>query len=162
MTTDFTTEIIYSTQKDKHAIMAILKDTGFFRPDEVIIAEEVLDDALKNGTAGHYQSFVSKHGDTVTGWLCYGPTPCTIGTFDIYWIAVGPQFQNKGIGKALINFAIEKIKTLGGRIAVIDTSGNSLYESTRHFYLKTGFIQEACIKDFYAPNDDMVIYIKRI
>ena len=142
--------------------MTIIKDTGFFRPDEIDIAEEVFDDAIKQGPDSDYQSFVSKHGETVTGWVCFGPTPCTLGTFDIYWIAVAPQYQNKGIGKALIQYAMDSIKARNGRMAVIDTSGNPRYESTRQFYLKTGFAQEACIKDFYAPDDDMIIYIKRI
>ncbi|MDD5459616.1 MAG: GNAT family N-acetyltransferase [Phycisphaerae bacterium] len=148
--------------EDKDSVMEIVRDTEFFKSHEIDVAEEVFDDAIKQGDDGDYQSFVSKEGDNVTGWVCFGQTPCTVGTFDIYWIAVSPKYQNRGIGKLLVQYAMDRIKTSGGRMAVAETSGNPRYQSTRYFYEKIGFAKEACIKDFYAIDDDKIIYIKRI
>ena len=38
--------------------MALLAGTRFFRPDEMVIAKEVLDEGIKAGPGGHYQSYV--------------------------------------------------------------------------------------------------------
>ena len=38
----------------------------------------------------------------LAGWICWGPTPCTLGTYDLYWMAVDPALQGSGIGTALV------------------------------------------------------------
>ena len=39
-------------------------------------------------------------GETVVvGYACYGPIACTVASYDLYWIAVDPQFQRHGIGQ---------------------------------------------------------------
>lgn len=142
--------------------MSILDRTGFFRPCELRIAEEVLDDALATGTDGNYQSYVAVERDNVIGWICFGPTPWTIGTFDIYWLAVEPAKQRCGIGFSLVEFATELISRCGGRIIAVDTSGSSRYDSTRRFYEKMGYRQAARIRNFYNIGDDKVVYIKKL
>lgn len=148
--------------EDKAPVMALLHATGFFRPGELVIAEEVFDDALAKGPQGDYQSFVATEGAQTIGWLCFGQTPCTLGTFDIYWVAVDPKYQGRGIGKALMNFAHNCIQNRQGRLIVVETSGNPRYISTRRFYESLGYIQEACLKDFYAVDDDKIIYLYRL
>jgi len=32
----------------------------------------------------------------LVGWICWGPTPCTLGTYDLYWMAVDPAAQRGG------------------------------------------------------------------
>ena len=146
---------------DKSAVMNLLKATAFFRADELPTAEEVFDDAA-TGADPDYQSFVALDGDKPIGWVCFGDTPCTIGTFDVYWVAVDPEYQNCGIGRALMQFSEDAIKAGGGRMIVVETSGNSHYISTRKFYEKIGFTVEACLKDFYTEGDDKIVYIKRV
>ena len=38
----------------------------------------------------------------------------------------------------------------------------SQYESTRMFYSRRGYRQEALIPDFYAPGDAKIIYLKEL
>jgi len=158
----FTTEIRRAGPQDKQSVMTILKRTKFFRPQELDIAEEVFDDAISGRMNCDYQSFVAVVADKTIGWVCFGPTPCTVGTFDIYWLAVAPENQKQGIGTSLVGYAIEAIKALHGRLITIDTSGSQRYLSTQRFYESLGFCKEACIKDFYAADDDKIIYIRRI
>lgn len=155
-------EIRYTEPADRAAILALVAATGYFRPDELPIAQEVLDEALKAGPAGHYQSLTAVQEGVPVGWLCFGPTPCTLGTFDIYWIAVDRACQGQGIGTRLVQRAEEMIKARGGRLAVIETSGQERYGSTRGFYVKCGYHEAARVADFYAPGDDKVIYTKHI
>ena len=151
-----------STTSDRTTVLEFLKATSFFRADEIDIAMEVLDEANEKGPSGHYKSYVLKEKQKAIGWICWGATPCSIGTYDIYWIAVDPAFQAKGVGSKLMNFAHEKIRQSGGRLAIIETSGKPIYHPTRKFYLKLGYCQAARVLDFYGPDDDKIIYTKRV
>jgi hypothetical protein len=51
---------------------------------------------------------------------------------------------------------------MGGRIIIAETSGTAEYESTREFYVRMGYVNEATLKDFYKPGDDLKIYTKRV
>ncbi|MFA4943583.1 MAG: N-acetyltransferase [Lentisphaeria bacterium] len=147
---------------DREAIVALVRATNFFRPDEVETAAEVLDEAIAKGPAGHYQSFTAEVAGEVVGWVCHGPTPCTLGTYDIYWLAVHPARQGHGLGRKLLAHAEAEIRARGGRLAVAETSGKAEYASTRAFYLRVGYQEAARLPDFYAPGDDKVFYLKRL
>ena len=161
-TKPFTTRIRRASPEDKEAVMTILKQIEFFRPEELKIAEEVFDDSISGGPEVDYQSFVARESHKTIGWVCFGPTPCTVGTFDIYWLAVDPENQNNGVGTSLMQYATTIIKNLKGRMITVDTSGSQRYLSTRRFYEMLGHCKEACIKVFYSVGDDKIIYIKRI
>ncbi len=147
---------------DRPQVLDILNRTGYFRPDEVAVAMEVLDEGIAKGPSGHYQSYVAELDGKAIGWICFGPTPCAIGTYDIYWIVVDPTYQGMGIGKSMLIFAEDLILKAGGRLSIIDTSGKNIYESTRMFYSRMGYAEEARITDFYQKGDDKVVYVKRL
>jgi ribosomal protein S18 acetylase RimI-like enzyme len=147
--------------RDRDRILKFMVETGFFRDDEMLIAQEVLDEALAKGPADHYQSYVADEGGEAVGWVCFGPTPCTLGTFDIYWIAVAPDRQGKGVGADLTRFSEAEIAKRGGRLVIIETSGRPIYQPTRGFYLKMGYHEAGHIEDFYAPGDGKVVYSKK-
>jgi D-alanine-D-alanine ligase len=153
-------KIRWCKPEDRQIVLSFLSETGFFRPDEIDIAREVLDGALAEGPTGHYQSFVAEMDGQTVGWICYGPTPCTIGTFDIYWIGVSSAWQGHGIGRALTAYAEQLIRDRGGRLFVVETSGRESYTPTRRFYEALGYEQAASIPDFYGPGDPRVIFIK--
>lgn len=148
--------------EDQSVVMGFLEKTGFFRPVEMDVALEVFTDAAYNKPGCAYQSYVAESGGKPVGWICFGPTPCTLGTFDMYWIAVDPDRQGEGIGKRLSYFAEEEIKKQHGRLIVVETSGMPRYEPTRKFYEKTGYLLSAEVPDFYAPGDPKCIYLKTL
>jgi D-alanine-D-alanine ligase len=154
------TRLRWSLPQDREPIIAFAQATGFFLPNEITVAAEVLDEALKAGASGHYQSYTLTVGDEPAGWICFGPTPCTIGTYDIYWIAVSPRFQGRGFGRALLDHAEAEIRKREGRVLILETSGRPLYQSTRGFYLAAGYREVARVPEFYTPGDDRVIYAK--
>jgi D-alanine-D-alanine ligase len=154
--------IRYAAASDRKAVHEFIKATNFFRPDEVDVAMEVYDDAIANGPDGHYQSYVIDEDGKPVGWVCFGPTPCTVGTFDLYWIAVDPACQANGYGRTLMSFAEKEIKKRGGRLVIVETSGRPSYIATRKFYLKIDYLESSRVWDFYAPGDDKIIYIKRL
>ena len=157
-----TSRIRYVTREDRDAVLALLTQPKFFRPDELKIGQEVLDDSIRDGAGGHYQSFVLEEDGQVSGWVCFGPTPCAVGTYDIYWIAVAASRQRGGIGAALMDFVETRIRERGGRLAIIETSGRDGYAPTRAFYLKLGYREASRVRDFYAPGDDKIISVKTL
>ncbi len=146
---------------DKLSLMALVRNTPEFKPAEVTVAEEVINSYLHDPAGSGYNVLVS--GDSaVNGYICYGPTPLTEGTWDVYWIAVAPPEKGKGIGSALLTCAEDKIKEAGGRLIIIETSSQAGYERTRRFYQKHAYETIAQITDFYAPGDDKIILQKRL
>jgi ribosomal protein S18 acetylase RimI-like enzyme len=84
-----------------------------------------------------------------------------VGTFDLYWIVVATEWQGRGAGGALL---AEMERRIAGRarLIVVETAGRPQYAPTRRFYEAYGYAVESRIVDYYAPGDDLVVYVKRI
>lgn len=147
---------------DKPHIMQAIKETGMFSEAEHDVALELIDVFLTEKDQKDYIVFVAEHGGLPVGYVCYGPTPATEGTYDLYWIAVSPKLHNMGIGKKLLKFTEEEVRRKAGRLLVIETSSQEKYAPTQSFYLRNGYAVEARIKGFYKPGDDRLIYTKRL
>jgi len=147
---------------DMPDVIEIIKETGFFRPVEVEVAAEVFTDTSGNQECGSYLSYVAEMDGRVAGWICFGPTPCTMGTFDVYWIVVNPRDQRHRIGARLLGFAENEILRRDGRMVVIETSGQEKYGSTQRFYEKNGYRLDAVVDDFYSVGDSKMIYTNHL
>ena len=147
---------------DPDAVRKLVERTGFFRPDEVDIAAELVDERLARGLASGYHFVFATIDGQVAGYACYGPIACTIGSYDLYWIAVDPGFQRRGLGRQLMAEVEARVAEMGGQRIYIDTSGKTQYAPTRHFYERSGFRCEARLADFYASGDDRMIYVKAV
>lgn len=155
-------EVRPMTDEDKPAVIQMLRNIPEFEPTEIDVAEEVINSYLGDSIRSGYHIFVAEVGSSIAGYICYGPTPLTEGTWDIYWLAVAPDKQSQGIGKALLNFADGNIKERKGRLALIETSSKPEYETTRLFYRAQGYEIACRIADFYAPGDDKLVFQKRL
>ncbi len=145
---------------DLPILVRLTAETGFFRPEEVVVAEEVLTDSAAKGAKSEYRTCVAENGGGVMGYVCFGSTPLTRGTWDIYWIAVDRSHQGQGIGKQLMQFAEGEIQRHGGRLVLAETSSQELYEPTRQFYLRLKYHEVSRIPDFYDVGDDRVTFAK--
>ncbi len=150
------------TRGDKPAVMRFLKVIPEFNPVEVTVAEELINSYLGDPSGSGYHILVAEVNSLVRGYICYGPTPLTEGTWDIYWMAVNPEAQGHGLGKALLASAEDKIKDARGRLILIETASKPEYEKTRLFHQSQGYELIACIPDFYEPGDDKLTLQKRL
>jgi len=150
------------TADDKPAVMRILQRTPEFLPEEIPVAEEVCDTYLADPAGAGYQAVVAEIDSEVVGYICFGPTPLTRGTWDIYWMAVSPEKKGQGIGTSLLAHAEALIKEAVGRLILIETSGESDYANTRAFYRARGYEPVGSIPDYYAPGLDLIIFQKRL
>ena len=136
----------------------LTRDTGLFREGEVATAVELLDESL--GGDEDYQFLGAFDDDRLVGYACWGHTPGTEGTSDLYWIVVDRKRQGHGIGSELLGEVEHRLTADGRRLVVVETSSRADYAPTRGFYEARGYSRTATIPAYYAPGDDLVIYTK--
>jgi GNAT superfamily N-acetyltransferase len=149
-------------EEDIGRIEKLVAVTGFFHADEVKIAGELVEEHLRKGEASGYHFLFAEHYGRLVGYTCYGPIPCTLDGFDLYWIAVHPDYQGRGVGGQLLRLTERKIRGAGGRRIYVDTSQRIQYAGTRAFYERCGYSRECLLADFYAPGDGKAVYCKRL
>ncbi|MBP1696812.1 MAG: hypothetical protein H6Q41_2000 [Deltaproteobacteria bacterium] len=150
-------------EKDRATLLSMLIKTRAFTSAEIDVAMELIDIVLKDRVQKDYQvECMVNDQDLAIGYICYGPTPMTQGTFDLYWIAVDPDYQEQGAGSRLLSSLEEVVKARGGRMILADTSSIPHFEKTQKFYLKNGFQEVAKIPDYYHPGNDRMTFCKRL
>jgi ribosomal protein S18 acetylase RimI-like enzyme len=153
-------------------IVQILEATNSFRDDEIAVALDLFDESLLHSARAPFDpgagvesyEFIgafSREGELI-GYACYGATPGTLGTYDLYWIAVHPDHQGEGGGSRLLDEVERRLNEREARLLVVETSSRTDYESTRRFYERRQYRECARIADFYAFGDDRLIYAKRL
>jgi GNAT superfamily N-acetyltransferase len=145
---------------DKPRIVKIIEATKAFSPEEVEVAAELIDEYFVDPEECPYHFRVADGEGRVAGYTCYGPTPLTQGTWDIYWIAVSPELTKRGIGGALLKSAERDVDDSGGRMILIETSSKPGYRAARSLYMNLGYQLISTIPDFYLPGDDKVTFWK--
>lgn len=146
---------------DLKPVLALARKTGVFTAKEIAVVKELVEAGLKNPTGDDYRSLVFEESDEVVGFACYGPTPMTGGTYDLYWIFVDPNYQQRGIGSALLEEVEKAIRRAKGRMLLADTSSSPPYLPARRFYEEHGFQKVALVEDYYSLGDSRHTYIKR-
>lgn len=149
-------EINKSDRDNLYKLISVIDE---FTSSEKEVAMELIDDALNNPEST-YKIFVYTINDVLEGYYCIGKRALTDGVHDLYWIAVRPDCQSKGIGKKLIEHAENYVEKNNGSWILIETSSKDNYEKTRGFYLRNFYSIVAEIKDFYREGDDLIIFGK--
>lgn len=139
--------------EDRQAILAVTSNIDIFTAEEKETVRELFDEQEKG-----YNFLVARHEGRVVGYSCFGERALTVGTYDLFWIAVDPSARRLGAGRALLQASESAVRALGGRLLVLETSGLEEYARTRKFYELAGYEKEAVIRDFYKVGDDLVIY----
>ena len=155
-------------------VAEILRATRVFREEEVDVALELFDEVFSPRgentqlfppvpPAGSTYAFLGAFTpeDELVGYACYGPTPETDRTWDLYWIATDPATHGTGGGTRLLSEVERRLQGLNARMLVVETSSRSEYAPTRAFYERRGYAVAARVREFYAPGDDRIIYTKK-
>ncbi len=60
-------------------------------------------------------------------------------TGEVYLLAVHPEYQDRGIGTELNDFALQKMRESGVKMAVVGTGGDPSHAPARRSYEKAGY-----------------------
>ena len=142
---------------DVPVLRSIIDGTGLF-PSEMLapMAEPFL-----AGESNHHW-WVAVRSEQVIGFAYVEPERMTEGTYNLLLIAVDPAIQGAGIGRAILDNLSGKLRRLGGRILLVETSSLDEFTATRAFYDVQGFTKEARIRDFYTAGEDKIIFWKQL
>ncbi len=140
------------------ALQATLNATDLFPSD-------MLPDMLAPFLAGKEDTqhwLTCEKDDHAIGFCFAKGEEMTDGTWNMLAIAVHPDHQGSGAGAALTQAMEQTLKATNARVLIVDTSGTEDFASTRQFYAKNGYDEEARIRDFWAAGDDKVIFHKAL
>jgi len=148
--------------QDPERVERLVAETGFFSAEEVAVAAELVQEHLNKGIASGYHFIFAEHFNQLAGYSCFGPVPMTDASWDLYWIAVQPGLQTKGLGHRLLRETEKRIRSAGGMRIYIETSMRAQYRPTRAFYERNGYTLESVLPDFYALGDAKGIFVKSL
>jgi ribosomal protein S18 acetylase RimI-like enzyme len=148
--------------EDVGRVRSLVASTGFFNTAEVEIAADLVTERLTKGVRSGYHFVLAERGSGLVAYACYGLIDGTKDSFDLYWIAVAPEEQAKGLGTQVYLRAEAAMRKAGAKRIYADTSSSERYAPTRAFYEGIGFQKQAQLTNFYAPGDGKVIYEKEL
>jgi acetoin utilization deacetylase AcuC-like enzyme/GNAT superfamily N-acetyltransferase len=147
-------------REDIEKVRSLVAATGFFSAEEQAIAAELVAERVSRGAASGYHFIFAERDGRLDGYACFGPIAGTEDGWDLYWIAVHPDLQGRGLGREIIRRAEDLMERQGARAIYVDTAGREQYAPTRRFYREMGYREEAVLPDFYAAGDAKVIFAK--
>lgn len=131
---------------------------------------------------GHL-SLVAIEDDAVTGWVG-GIRHYRGNTWELHPLAVHPDWQRRGVGRALVAALEARVSEAGGQniwlttdddIGASNLAGRDLYpdvlatlatlrasDGRIPFYLNLGYTLTGCIPDAYAPGRPELVFSKRL
>ena len=145
------------TPNDMPALKAVIDANDLFPSD-------MLDDMMSDYFANHdSRDFWLTYEDEKPVAIVYcAPERMTEGTWNLYLIAVHPDYQGKGYGSSLLRYIEQMLAARGERILLVETSSLASFEGTREFYRKCGYEQEARIREFYQAGEDKIVFRKSL
>ena len=151
------TDIQPSRATEIPALQQITEETGLF-------PSQMLPEMIAPGLEGETSAFwLSAHlNGQVAGFAFAGPEEMTDGTWNLLAIAVLPELQKCGVGRALVTAVEDRLRRDGQRLLLIDTSGTAAFDHVHRFYRSLGFTPEARIRDYWAAGDDKVTFSKAL
>jgi ribosomal protein S18 acetylase RimI-like enzyme len=146
---------------DTNKLLALAEATGLFESNQIEELSQMLSQHFTDGTDSEGLWFTDHENEPV-GVAYTAPERMTEGTWNLYLIAIAPNHQRQGRGAALLSYIEQMLAKRGERILLVETSGLEDFEYVRAFYRKSGFAEEARIREFYKAGDDKIIFRKAL
>lgn len=155
MNNDKIREVIHS---DLDSLKIVLDSCGLF-PSEYL--DEMISDYFNNlDTNEIWFTYVENNSPISIGYCI--PEKLTSGTYNLLAIGVSENHQRKGVAVEMMNFIEQKLKTIGARVLIVETSSDDAQIGARNLYQKLGYNQEAVIRDFWNEGEDKIVYWKKL
>ncbi len=145
---------------DRDGLLAVIGSDATFKSDEQEVALELVDSAIESTT--DYEVLVAVDATGVVGYVCFGRTPMTARTYDLYWVIVHERARGRGLAGALVAAMEASLRGRGGGQVRVETSETEGYGAARRLYARLGYPEVARLRDFYAPGDALITYYKEL
>ncbi|MGL6341976.1 MAG: GNAT family N-acetyltransferase [Waterburya sp.] len=145
------------TYEDIPALKTVIEANDLFPSD-------MLDDMI----SGYFNNengseFWLTYEDSKPVAIAYcAPERMTEGTWNLYLIAVHPEYQGQGVGTSMLHYIEQMLTARGERMLLVETSSLETFEGTRKFYRKCGYDEEARIREFYKAGEDKIVFRKSL
>ena len=146
---------------DKTALIALVEAMGLFQSHETELLSQMLSDYFASPTDSK-EFWLTDDDNGLVGVAYVAPERMTEGTWNLYLIAVHPDRQRQGRGAALLAQVEQILMERGERLLLVETSATESFEYVRSFYSKSGYDEEARIRDFYTAGVDKIVFRKAL
>ena len=158
------TNIRSVTPNDKPSLKGVIDANELF-PSEML--DDMMSDYFENENSQDiwltYQGNEPIARRSLAVGIAYcAPEKMTEGTWNLYLIAIHPDYQGQGIGTSMVRYIEQMLAARGERILLVETSSLASFEGTREFYRKCGYDQEARIREFYQAGEDKIVFRKSL
>ncbi len=144
---------------DRDAILSMVHESGQFDSDALRHVEATLNSFLKKDSPDLW--FTADDGEPVGVALC-APEPVASGTWNLLMLWTRSDRHNAGHGSSLVEHVEQALKSKNARLLIVETSGLPNFEPARSFYRKCKFTEEARIRNFFAKDDDKIVFTKNL
>lgn len=138
-------------------LLDMLQKSGQFDDEGLLHVRDTLNNYF-SGESG--ELWFSAEQEGLAGIAYCAPEVMTNDVWNLLMLWISPDHQRQGVGNALIKLIEKELRNKHARLLLVETSSLIDFSAARAFYSKQGFIKEATIRNYYAINDDKVIFIK--
>ena len=150
------------TPHDVETLLEMAGSSGLFSSDAMLSTEDMAwDSAYGDGSEAHVFLLArtgDAAGDRIVGFLCFGPIPHWPENYELYGIAVDPEYRRLGIGSGLIAEMCRRVAEATGRKIFLETGARKAFEAARCFYEAAGFECEYRFHKHFIPIEGDTVY----
>lgn len=142
-------------------LLALAKAIGLFESSQIEELAQMLDQHFSD-EKNNQDLWLTDYDNEPVGIAYVAPERMTEGTWNLYLIAIHPDHQKQGRGTTLLQYVEQILTERGERVLLVETSGTDDFGYVRAFYRKSGYEEEARIRDFYTEGVDKIIFRKAL
>jgi GNAT superfamily N-acetyltransferase len=150
-----------TTPDDTTALIALAAASGLFDPNQTDDLAQMLDKHFRDRNETQ-DIWLTDYDNEPVGIAYIAPERMTEGTWNLYLIAIHPDRQKQGRGKALLSYVEQMLMEREERILLVETAGTDDFDYVREFYRKNGYEEEARIREFYTAGIDKIVFRKAL
>jgi ribosomal protein S18 acetylase RimI-like enzyme len=133
------------TADDVRRVRSLVASTGFFNAAEVEVAAGLVTDRLTNGLRSGYHFGIGRTRRQSRGLRLLRPIHGTRDSLELFWIAIAPEEQRRGLGAHVYARAEAAMAEAGAIRIYAETSSSERYAGTSDFYQRMGFLKAGTV-----------------
>ncbi|MBI9080102.1 MAG: GNAT family N-acetyltransferase [Pseudodesulfovibrio sp.] len=152
--------------EDVDSLLEMAGTSGLFNSEEMIAAEDLAWGCAYQGSDASCHFLQARINTPKTeepiGFLCFAEIPHWPHNYELFGIAVTPDYQRLGIGSALMAEMERMVTTRSGKRIFLETGDSRLFETPRLFYEANNYTMEQRFFKQFIPKDDAIVYCRTI